>query len=108
MWLQQWCDTEAAQPYFAEAISCAINDEWTLGQIDYWQVVRIFLQVSQFLCELRPEQARELADSIETGSSPSMPCLPAWRRYGKATRTEHWHYLATLPPRPRWQTMSLP
>lgn len=60
------CDTEAAQPYFAEAIELAraINDEWTLSQIDYWQVVGIFISGQPIPLRAAAEQARELADSI--------------------------------------------
>ncbi|MCL5932818.1 hypothetical protein M5Z36_10840, partial [Neisseria meningitidis] len=60
------CDTEAAQPYFAEAIELAraINDEWTLSQIDYWQVVGIFISGQPIPLRVAAEQARVLADSI--------------------------------------------
>ncbi|TBM77368.1 hypothetical protein, partial [Mycolicibacterium smegmatis] len=38
--------------------------EWTLSQIDYWQVVGIFISGQPIPLRAAAEQARELADSI--------------------------------------------
>ncbi len=61
-----------------------------------WQVVGIFISGQPIpFCDCGRTSSK-LADSIETSSSQCR-LFAAWRRYGKATRTKHWHYLATLP-----------
>nr|WP_242670102.1 LuxR family transcriptional regulator [Mycobacterium decipiens] len=60
------CDAEAAEPYFAEAmeVARAIEDEWTLSQIGYWQMVGIFIYGEPIPLRAAIEQARELAEDI--------------------------------------------